>query len=223
MLKTLRYIFMTELLLLWRNAQEWLYPLCFFMLIIVMFPLAFSPDRLFLQTYIPGGIWLAALLASLLAVENVFLTDLEDQHLETLALSEIPLAFILSAKLSAQWLVTQLPLIVMMPLLGLWFQLSPTTTMALSISLLLGTPVLTLLGSMSVALTLGLRQPGILLGLLFLPLVTPILIFGTTIVQQSQAGLSILGPLAFLAGMMVLALTVLPFTIAVILRVGMDD
>lgn len=223
MLKAAYFVFYTELLLLLRRSQEWLYPLGFFVIVISLFPLAFTPDPIFLQKYIPGCIWIAALFASLLSIENVFATDLEDGNLEQLLLSPTPLTLLMIAKLSAQWIVTQLPLILLTPLLGLIFNLHIGSIVALCLSLILGTPILTLLGSFFVALTLGLRQQGVLLGLLMLPLVTPILIFGVNIVQQSQAGFSIRGPLAFLAGLSIFAMTLLPWAIAATMRVSVDD
>lgn len=223
MLKTAGFIFKTELLLLWRRSQEWLYPLAFFIIVISLFPLAFTPDPAFLQKYAPGCIWIAALLASLLSIENVFFTDMEEGYLEQLILSQIPLSFLMLIKLSVQWLVTQLPLILLTPLLGFLFHLPVSTTMALCFSLLLGTPILTLTGSLGVALTSGLRQQGVLLGLLVFPLVTPVLIFGVSISQQARESLSITGPLAFLGGLSVLAITLLPWTIAATVKVGADD
>lgn len=223
MLKTLCHIFYMECILLWRRSHEWIYPLGFFVIVISLFPLAFSPDPVLLAKIIPGGIWIAALLASLLSISNVFHADLEDGALEQLLLSRLPLAFILLAKFCAQWLLTQLPLILLMPLLGILFHLSSVTIFSLCLSLLLGTPVLTLMGGFSVALTLGLRQQGALLGLIMLPLVIPILIFGVNIAEQAQSGFSILAPLSFLAGLSLLALTVLPVTIAATLRIGMED
>jgi heme exporter protein B len=223
MLSAAKYFFLTEILLLWRRSQEWLYPLAFFLIIICLFPLAFTPDPIFLQKYIPGCIWIAALLASLLSIENIFYTDMEEGYLEQLLLSQLPLSFLVLIKLNVQWLVTQVPLILLTPLLGLMFHLSATTILTLCASLLLGTPILVLMGSLCVALTLGLRQQGVLLGLLVFPLVTPVLIFGVSLVQQSQAGLSILGPLTFLGGLMMFTITLLPVTIAAMLRAGMDD
>lgn len=222
-MKTFWFVFRTELLLLLRRSQEWIYPLGFFVIVISLFPLAFTPDPAFLQKYVPGCIWIAALLASLLSIEHVFFTDLEDGNLEQLLLSPSPLALIITAKLLAQWLVTEFSLVLLTPILGLLFHLSLTTIVALCLSLLLGTPILTLLGSLGVALTLGLRQQGVLLGLLILPLVTPVLIFGVNIVQQAQAGFSISPPLAFLAGLTMLAITTLPIVIATTLRVSVDD
>jgi len=223
MLKIAWYIFHAELILLWRRSQEWLYPLAFFVIVISLFPLAFTPDPAFLQKYIPGCIWIAALFASILSIENVFSSDLEEGYLEQLMLSQVPLTMSLSAKFCAQWLATQLPLILLTPVLGIFFHLSGSTIFAIYISLILGTPILILLGSLGVALTLGLRQQGVLLGLLILPLVTPVLIVGVNIAQQTQAMLPIAGPLAFLAGLSVLAVTFLPWTIAATLRVSLDD
>lgn len=223
MMKAAWCVFYTELLLLLRRSQEWLYPLGFFVIVMSLFPLAFTPDPVFLQKYVPGCVWIAALLASLLAIENVFHTDIEDGNLEQLALSPTPLTLTLSAKLLAQWLVTEFPLVLLTPVLGIMFHLSASAIFALCTSLLLGTPILTLIGSLGVALTLGLRQHGVLLGLLMLPLVIPVLIFGVNIVQQSQAGFRIAAPLAFLSGLTILAITLLPWAIAATVRVGLDD
>lgn len=223
MLKSICFVFYIEFILLLRRSHEWLYPLGFFVIVMSLFPLAFLPDPIFLQKFMPGCVWIAALFASLLSIKNIFFTDKEDGNLEQLLLSQLPLSFIILAKLCAQWLVTELPLVILTPLLGWLFHLPISTLLALSVSLLLGTPILTLIGSFGVALTLGLRQQGALLGLLILPLVTPVLIFGVNIVQQSQAGFSVAGPLAFLAGFSVFAITLLPWAIAATLRVSMDD
>jgi heme exporter protein B len=212
-----------EFILLLRRAQEWLYPLTFFVIIVCFFPLALTPDAKLLQLIFPGLVWIAALLASLLASENIFFTEQEEGHLEQLLLSQIPLTLLITLKLISQWLVTALPLIILTPLLGLLFNLPSHTIFILCLSLLLGTPILTLLGCLSVALTFGLRQQGILLGLLILPLATPVLIFGVSIVQQTQMGLSILGPLAFLAGIAMLAVTLLPWVIAATIRISLDE
>lgn len=223
MLKVAYYLFYMELILLLRHSQEWLYPLGFFIIIISLFPLAFTPDPVFLQKYVPGCIWIAALLANLLATENIFLSDIEDGYIEQILLSPVPLPVIVLIKLSAQWLATELPLILLTPLIGILFHLSITTTIALCLSLLVGTPILILLGGFGAALILGLKQQGVLLALLILPLVTPVLIFGVNIVQQSQAGLSLAGSLAFLTGLSILAITLLPLAISAALRISMDD
>lgn len=219
----MRYLFYTELLLLLRRSQDWLYPLAFFMIVICLFPLAFTPDPVFLQKYVPGCIWIAALLASLLSIDNVFFSDLEDGYIEQLLLSHGSLSLVMLTKLAAQWLVTQLPLILITPVLGLMFGLSLQVIIALCLSLLFGTPILTFIGGIGAALTIGLRQQGAMLGMLILPLVVPVLIFGVNVAQQAQAGFSIAGPLAFLAGLCVLVVMLMPMAIGTTLRVGMDD
>jgi len=222
MLSTVKFIFVTEILLLFRRSQEWLYPLGFFFIVICLFPLAFTPDPEVLKKLIPGGIWIAALLASLLSIANIFSVDAEEGYLEQLILSDIPLPLIMLIKTSAQWLVTQLPLILITPLIGILFQLSFFTILSLCIGLLLATPILVLMGTLCVALTLGLRQQGVMLGLLLFPLIIPVLIFGVSLVQQSAAGLSITGPIAFLSGLCIFAITILPFVIAETVRAGLE-
>lgn len=223
MFASMKAVFYTELLLQLRRSHEWLYPLGFFVIVVCLFPLAFTPDPSFLQKHVAGCIWIAALLASMLSIETVFTADLEDGELEQLLLSPMPLAFIMLAKLAAHWLVSALPLMLLTPLLGILFQLPLNTVMVLCLSLLLGTPILILIGSLMVALTLGMRQQGVMLGLLLLPLVTPVLIFGVNMVQQVQQGLSIVGPAAFLASLALFAITLLPWAIAATLRISVDD
>lgn len=223
MLKTLWTVFYFELLLLWRRSHEWLYPLAFFVIVISLFPFAFSPDPLLLQTMIPGGVWIAALFASILSVETIFHADMEEGSLEQWMLSPIPLPFLTLAKLAAHWLTTALPLIILTPFIGWIFKLSTDTIIILAASLLLGTPILTLIGSFGVALTLGLRQQGVMMSLLILPLSAPVLIFGVNMVLQSAAGFSAAGPLAMLAGLLTIAVIGIPFAASAALRVGLDD
>lgn len=220
MLRLIGYIFYTELLLLLRRSQEWLYPLVFFIITIFLFPLIFTPQTEILQKHLAGYIWLVALFASFLAIENVFHAEIEDGYLEQLKLNPTPLTFFIIPKLFAQWLIVELPLIFLTPLLAWFFHLSAKTIGILCVSLLLGTPILTLIGSLGVALTLGLRQQGILLGLLILPLISPVLIFSVTMIQQVEAGFSPLGPLAFLAGLTIFAITCLPSVIASALKIS---
>jgi heme exporter protein B len=223
MLKAAWFIFYTELILLLRHSQEWLYPLAFFVIVLSLFPLAITPDPALLIKIMPGCIWIAALLANLLSIQPLFFIDMEEGYLEQCLLSQIPLHLFMLAKLSAQWLVSTLPLILLIPFLSSAFHLSVSASIVLCCTLLLGTPIVTLIGSLGAALTLGLRQQGALLGLIILPLNVPVLIFSVMIVQQSQAGLSIASPLAFLAGLSLLAITLLPWTIAVTLRISLDD
>lgn len=223
MRQALWYLFYMELILLWRRSQEWLYPLGFFLILICLFPLAFTPDPVFLHSFIPGGVWIAALLASLLSIQTIYVNDWEEGYIEQCLLGQVPLPLCLLVKLAAQWIVTELPLILLVPLIGLLFHLSAAVTLAIIGSLVVGTPILLLIGSLIAALTVGLRQQGVLLGLLMLPLVTPVLIFGVSMTQQAAAGLSIAGPLAFLAGLALVAITLLPVAIAATLRIGVDD
>lgn len=217
------WIFKTEIVTRCRRSHAWLYPLGFFLIIVTLFPIAFSPDPAFLHKYVAGCIWIAALLASLLSIDSFYHADMEDGHLEQLLLSPKPLTLLLSAKLFAHWCVTQVPLILLTPLIGLMFSLSGAETTILAVSLILGTPILTLIGAFGVSLTLGLKQAGILLGLLILPLVAPIIIFAISAVQQIQMGASFAVPLALLAGLLVLALTLIPFTLAATLRITMES
>jgi heme exporter protein B len=223
MLKITWLFFYTELMINLRRSQDWLHPLGFFSLVIILFPLAFTPDPTFLKKYLPGGIWLAALLASLMSIESIFLNDLEDGHLEQIRLSQISLTWLILIKTAAHWLVTEMPLILLTICLSILFHFPLHTIFILCISLLLGTPILVLIGALIAALTLNLRHQGVLLGLIILPLVTPVLIFGVNITQQSQTGLPIAGSIAFLAGLSLLAITLLPFAIAATIRISMDD
>lgn len=223
MLARMSLVFRLEIIMLLRRAREWLYPLAFFIIVMSLFPLAFTPDPALMQKILPGAIWIAALLASLLAIEPVFAADIEDGALEQLLLAQPSLTFLLIAKLSAQWLVTQLPIVLLAPILGWLFQLPSMAVGPLFLSLLFGTPILTLVGGLGVALTLGLRQQGVWLSLLVLPLVTPVLIFGVNIVQQAQVPLSIVGPLSFLAGLCLLTITLVPLAITASLRISIDD
>lgn len=223
MLSTIITLLKSECLLLWRRAHEWLYPIAFFVMVLLLFPLAFSPDPVFLTHYLPGCVWIAALLGSLLSIETIFYTDIEDGLLEQLLISETPFAMILLAKLAAQWVLTELPLILLMPVIGVMFGVSFKVVGLLMVSLLLGTPILTCIGCFGVALTIGLKQQGALLGLLILPLSIPVLIFGVNIVQQAALNLQTLGPIAFLAGLCVLAIVLLPVAIAETIRIGVGD
>ena len=223
MLKTFFFILKIELILLLRRSQEWLYALSFFLIVMSLFPIAFSPDPLLLQKLIPGCLWIAVLFANLLSIQTIFFTDMEEGCLEQYFLSPFSFTLIIFAKLCAQWFVTSLPLILMTPLLGWLFGLSFSINLILMTTLLLGTPIISLLSSLVVALTMGLRQQGVMLSLIVLPLLTPVLIFGVNIVQQFAAGFLVRGALAFLAGILFLSLTTLPWTIAMTLKLALED
>lgn len=223
MLKTLRTVFYFELLFLWRRSQEWLYPVAFFIIVISLFPFAISPDPLLLKSFVPGGVWIAAMFASILSIEAIFHADMEEGSLEQWLFSSVPLPFLTLAKLTAHWLTTALPLVILTPFIGWLFQLPSQSILILAASLLFGTPILILLGSLGVALTIGMRQQGVMMSLLILPLSAPVLIFGANMVLQSQAGFSAAGPLALLAGLSLFAVISIPFATAAALKIGLDD
>lgn len=223
MIKNLSSIFKLELILLLRHSYEWLFAIAFFFIVIILFPLAFSADQVFLQKIFPGCVWIAALLAILLSIENIFLNDLEDNCLEQCWLSPFPFPLFICIKLLVHWLVCVLPLISSIPLLGLLFHIDFIELLLICLSLSLATPILIGLSCLGIALTIGLRQQGMLLGLIILPLAIPVLIFGVNITKQAHAGFAIRGPLAFLGGMSILALTFLPYLIAATLKLALED
>lgn len=222
MFKAAYFLFQSELTLLWRRSSAWLYPVFFFLIVITLFPLALTPDTNILKTLFPGCLWIAALLANLLSVQSLFYADLEDQHLEQLVFTPFPLAFLLLIKTAALWVATMLPLIILVPLVGIWFAIPINIIFIMVISLSLGTPILTLIGCFVVALTLSLRQQSMLLGVLMLPLVVPVIIFGVAIINQAQVGLAINGPLAFLAALSLLTILLLPLAIAAVVKNSFD-
>lgn len=223
MLRTAGFIFYSELQLLLRRSQEWIYPLAFFIIVISLFPIVFAPNQDIIETFIPGFIWVAALFSSLLSIQTFFQADLEEGCLEQYMISNTSLSLIVFAKIAAHWIVATLSLILIVPFLGLLMGLSLNVILTLFFGLLVGTPMFTLLGVFAVALTLGLRQAGVFLGLLMFPLITPVLIFGITMVHQAHAGFDIVGPLALLAGLSLLAMCLLPFAIATTIRISLDD
>jgi len=205
-----------------RKRSEWLQPILFFILVVSLFPLGVGPSPQTLASIAPGVIWVAALLATLLSLERLFRSDFEDGALEQLLLSPHSLALLVFAKVLAHWLLTGLPLIIISPLLGVLLHLPGEGIAALPLTLLLGTPILSLVGAIGVALTVGLRRGGVLLTLLVLPLYTPALIFGATAIAAASSGLPITGHLALLGAMLVLALTLAPLAAAAGLRISVD-
>lgn len=209
-----------DLVLANRHRSEFVNPLLFFIIIASLFPLAVSPDKKVLQVLAPGVIWVAALLATLLSLENLFRSDFEDGALEQLLLSPQPASILMLAKVLAHWLVTGLPLLILAPLLGALLYLPSKAMTTLMATLALGTPVLSLIGAIAVALTVGLRRSGVLVSLLVLPLYIPVLIFAASAVESAAAGLSVSGQLYFLAALLVLTLTLAPLATAAALRIS---
>lgn len=211
-----------ELLLAFRHPSELVNPLIFFLIVVSLFPMGLKPDSQFLPMMGAAVIWVAALLASMLSLDNLFRSDLEDGTLEQIVLLPWPLAALVTTKVLAHWLVSGIPLVLMAPLLGMMFNLPTEGIRALIITLLLGTPVLSLVGAIGVALTVSLRRGGVLLSLLVLPLYIPVLIFGAGSVWDASLGLSIRGPVLFMGAILMLALTLAPLAIAGALRISLE-
>ncbi|MBT6276425.1 MAG: heme exporter protein CcmB [Chromatiales bacterium] len=194
-------------------------PLLFFMVAISLFPLGVSPRQEVLAQIAPGVVWVAALLATLLALDGLFRSDFEDGTLEQILLSPVPAPLLVGAKITAHWIVTGVPLIVCAPVLGVSLSLPDGALLTLVATLSLGTPILSLVGAIGIALTVGLRRGGALLALLVLPLYVPVLIFGAHAVSSAAAGLPVTGQLLLMSAMLVLAVTLAPLAAAAALRV----
>lgn len=209
-----------ELRLAMRRGSDWGNPLVFFLMVIALFPLGVGPAPKQLALMAGGVIWIAALLAVLLSMDSLFRQDFEDGTLEQLLLARQPLQLVVLGKVTAHWLQTGLVLAVLSPVAGLMLQLPGAAVGTLFLTLLLGTPTLSLLASVGAALTVSLRRAGVLLPLLTLPLHIPVLIFACGAVQAASQGLPVLGFLAILASLLVLALTLVPFAVAAALRLA---
>jgi heme exporter protein B len=205
-----------------RSRGELAVQLVFYVLVVLLFPLALPPEKTLLATLGPGVMWVAALLASLLALPRLFAADLADGTLEQMGLSPAPLAAIASGKIAAHWLTTGLPVVVLTPLLALPYALDAPTALVLAAGLLLGTPILSLLGAIGAALTLGARGGGGLLALLVLPLYVPVLIFGAGAAAMVAAGLSVTPELSLLGAGLALAAIGAPFATAAAVRIALD-
>lgn len=205
-----------------RRSTDILTPLVFFIIVTSLFPLGVGPEPKLLQVLAPGVVWVAALLATMLSLNRLFDNDYHDGTLEQLVLTPQPLALLVLAKTLAHWLLTGLPLVLLAPLLAVQLHLPADAMAALVLSLLLGTPTLSLLGAIGAALTLGVRGGGVLISLLVLPLYTPILIFGAGSVAAAATGMDTEAYLSLLAAILVLALTFAPWAIASALKVSLD-
>ena len=222
MLDSVRAVAGRDLLSALRRRADVLTTLIFFVIVASLFPLGVGSDMAVLRMIGPGVVWVAALLASMLALGRLFASDYADGTLEQLALAPQPLSMLVLAKIAAHWLVTGVPLIIVAPLLGLQFDLDTDALLVLLASLLLGTPTLSLIGAIGAALTLGLRGGGALLSLLVLPLYVPVLIFGAGAVEASAAGLGAGAHLSLLGALLLLALVLSPWATAVALRIAVE-
>jgi heme exporter protein B len=222
MLETLLLIIRRDLTIALRRRSDIFTTLVFFAIVVSLFPLGIGPEIDTLRLIAPGIVWVGALLASMLALELIFSADHRDGTLEQMLLTPQPVALLVVGKVVAHWLVTGVPLVLIAPLLGLQYDLSWPGLQTLLISLLLGTPTLSLIGAIGAALTLGLRSGGVLLALLVLPLYIPVLIFGAGAVEATVSGLGGQAHLSLLAAMLLGSLVLAPLATAAALRVAED-
>ena len=211
-----------DLRLALRQGSDATIAVMFFVLCVVLFPFGVGPEPNILARIAAGVIWVAALLASLLSLERLFQTDYEDGSLELLSLSSLPLEAAVLAKTLAHWLVTGVPLIVAAPLLAVLLNMDAQGFGVLVLTLTLGTPILSLIGSIGAALTLGARRGGVLLSLLILPLYIPVLIFGAGAIDAAVTGLTPRPHLLLLAGILAAALPLAPWAGAAALRQAVE-
>jgi heme exporter protein B len=222
MLSVLRCLLHRDLLLALRNRGDVGTALLFFVIVTTLFPLGIGAEPALLRAIAPGAIWVAALLSSMLSLGRLFAADHADGTLEQILLGAAPLGAVVAAKALAHWLVSGLPLVVIAPLIALQYDLPTPLYGVLVLSLLLGTPTLSLIGAIGAALTLGLRGGGVLLSLLVLPLYVPVLIMGAGGVEMAAAGASAQGHLLLLAAMLVGSAAFAPWAIAAALRISTE-
>ena len=222
MLETLLWIIRRDVTIAMRRRTDIFVTLVFFVIVVSLFPLGIGPELETLRLLAPGVVWVGALLASMLALEQLFSADHRDGTLEQMLLTPQPLSLLVIGKVIAHWLITGLPLVIMAPLLALQYDMPGESMRVLIITLLLGTPTLSLLGAIGAALTLGLRSGGVLVALLVLPLYIPVLIFGAGAVEATASGLGGEAHLSMLGAILLLALLGTPLATAAALRVSTD-
>jgi heme exporter protein B len=211
-----------DLLLVMRRKSEVLTALFFFVIVTSLFPLGIGADAALLRKIAPGVIWVAALLSTLLGLQRMFAADYLDGTLEQLLLSPRSFTVIVLGKIVAHWIVCGLPLVILAPIIGLQFDLDAGSLEVLMWALLLGTPILSLLGSIGAALTLGIRGGNVLMSLLVLPLYIPVLIFGAGAVYANSVGLEVVGHFSLLGALFVLALAFIPWVSATAVKIAIE-
>ncbi|GAA0286327.1 heme exporter protein CcmB [Rhodovulum strictum] len=214
-------LFLRDLALAIRAGGGFGLGLAFFLIVVVLVPFGVGPERGILAAIAPGILWVGALLACLLSLDRIFALDFEDGSLDLLATAPIPLEGVVAMKAAAHWVTTGLPLTLAAPVLGLLLHLEPAAYGWLVLSLALGTPALSMIGTFGAALTVGLRRGGLLLSLLVLPLYVPTLIFGAEAVARGAAGQANATPLLMLAGITLATLALLPFAAAAAIRINL--
>ncbi len=212
-----------DLVLAMRRKTEVITAVFFFVVVAALFPLGIGPEINTLRLVAPGILWVGALLASMLSMGRLFAADFADGTLEQMALSPNSLSVLVAAKILAHWLLSGLPLVLLASVLGLQFDLTEEALWTLTIGLLLGTPVLSLIGAVGAALTLGVRGGDVLLSLLILPLYVPVLIFGAGAVQAQMSGLGAAAHLSILAALALVAAVFSPWVSAVSLRIALES
>ncbi len=222
LLAAARALALRDLRLLWRRRGDALQPLLFALLVVVLFALALGGDRALLAKLAPAVLWVAALLAGLLALDTLFRGDAEDGSLEQWLLAPVPLAWLVAVRTLIHWAATALPLVIASPLLGELLYLPRAQLPVLMASLLLGTPLLALLGAVVAALTVGMRRSGILVALLALPLYVPVLVFGAGSVAVAAQGQDPSAALLYLGAGLALALVLAPLAAAAAIRIALD-
>ena len=218
----LRWIVWRDLILAWRRRADALSTLFFFVIVVSLFPLGIGPETELLKSIAPGVVWVAALLASMLSLGRLFANDYQDGTLEQLLLTPQPLYLVVLGTVAAQWVTSELPLVCIAPLLGAQFGLSNEALLILVVSLVLGTPVLSLMGSIGAALTLGLRSSSVLISILVLPLYIPVLIFGAGAVEANIIGQPSASHLYLLGAISVLSIVFAPWATSAALRISIE-
>lgn len=221
-LKIFRVVLRRDLILAYRRRSDVLTTLFFFIIVVSLFPFGVGPETNQLRLMAPGILWVAALLASMLSLGRLFSFDYLDGTLEQMLLGAAPLGLLVLAKVLAHWLVSGLPIVFMAPILGVMFDLPAEQLLVLTLSLLCGTPVLSLIGAVGAALTLGLRGGGVLVSLLVLPLYVPVLIFGAGAVGAQAAGIGAQSHLYLLAAFLAVSLLFAPWATAAGLRISAE-
>ena len=211
-----------DLLLVMRRKSEVLTALFFFIVVTSLFPLGIGADATLLRKIAPGIIWVAALLSTLLGLQRMFASDYADGSLEQLALAPQSMVFLVTGKIIAHWIVCGLPLVLIAPLIGIQFDLDASSLYVLMGTLLLGTPALSLLGSIGAALTLGVRGSSVLMSLLILPLYIPVLIFGAGAVYANSVGLETSGHFSLLGALLILALAFVPWVSSAAVKIAIE-
>lgn len=216
------WIIKRDLLLAVRRQADVLTTLFFFIIVVSLFPLSVGPEMNMLRTMAPGVVWVAALLASMLSLGRMFSNDYLDGTLEQMLLSPQSLSLLVLGKAAAHWLVTGVPLVLMAPVLGIQYDLPGEALLVLTAALLLGTPVLSLIGAIGAALTLGLRGGGVLVSLLVLPLYIPVLIFGAGAVEANMSGMEFDAHLSLIGAFLLVSVVFTPWAAASALRVSLE-